>query len=66
MISEWGYLLPTREQVMTGAMETQVFLDRARLARDLGFDSVWVGDSLREIIHSNGQFFFNTAEITYQ
>ena len=45
-MSEWGYLLPTREQVMSGSMVTGLFLDRARLARDLGFESVWVGDSL--------------------
>ncbi len=41
-----GYLLPTREQVMRGQHDTAPLLDAARLARNLGYDSVWVGDSL--------------------
>lgn len=41
-----GYLLPTRESVMRGEHAGRVFLDAARRAHDLGYDSVWVGDSL--------------------
>src|ERR1700756_5923532 len=41
-----GYLLPTRERVMEGRPETGPLLDLATRAESLGFDSVWVGDSL--------------------
>jgi alkanesulfonate monooxygenase SsuD/methylene tetrahydromethanopterin reductase-like flavin-dependent oxidoreductase (luciferase family) len=41
-----GYLLPTRERVMEGRPETASLLDLAARAESLGFDSVWVGDSL--------------------
>ncbi|MFL5270077.1 MAG: LLM class flavin-dependent oxidoreductase [Stellaceae bacterium] len=41
-----GYLLPTRERVMEGRPETASLLDLAVRAENLGFDSVWVGDSL--------------------
>ncbi|MGH1491649.1 MAG: LLM class flavin-dependent oxidoreductase [Acidimicrobiales bacterium] len=41
-----GYLLPTRENVMRGEHGTKGLIDGARRANDLGFDSVWVGDSL--------------------
>ena len=41
-----GYLLPTRERVMGGDHAARKFLDSAKLASDLGYDSVWVGDSL--------------------
>jgi alkanesulfonate monooxygenase SsuD/methylene tetrahydromethanopterin reductase-like flavin-dependent oxidoreductase (luciferase family) len=41
-----GYLLPTRERIMQGAPETGPMLDLAARAEALGFDSVWVGDSL--------------------
>jgi alkanesulfonate monooxygenase SsuD/methylene tetrahydromethanopterin reductase-like flavin-dependent oxidoreductase (luciferase family) len=41
-----GYLLPTRERVMEGRPETGSLLDLAVRAERLGFDSVWVGDSL--------------------
>jgi alkanesulfonate monooxygenase SsuD/methylene tetrahydromethanopterin reductase-like flavin-dependent oxidoreductase (luciferase family) len=41
-----GYLLPTREQIMEGRPETGPLLTLAERARSLGFDSVWVGDSL--------------------
>src|SRR5258708_27456286 len=41
-----GYLLPTRERVMGGRSETAPLLDLAARAENLGFDSVWVGDSL--------------------
>jgi alkanesulfonate monooxygenase SsuD/methylene tetrahydromethanopterin reductase-like flavin-dependent oxidoreductase (luciferase family) len=41
-----GYLLPTRERVMEGRSETAPLLDLAARAEKLGFDSIWVGDSL--------------------
>lgn len=41
-----GYLLPTREAVMGGRHGAREFVDAARKADDLGYDSVWVGDSL--------------------
>ncbi len=41
-----GYLLPTRERVMEGQPETASLLALAERAEALGFDSVWVGDSL--------------------
>src|ERR1700694_4463718 len=41
-----GYLLPTRERVMEGRPETVSLLELATRAESLGFDSVWVGDSL--------------------
>ncbi len=41
-----GYLLPTRERIMEGAPATGPLLDLAARAEALGYDSVWVGDSL--------------------
>ncbi|MGY9071404.1 MAG: LLM class flavin-dependent oxidoreductase [Acidimicrobiales bacterium] len=41
-----GYLLPTREKIMAGSPETRSLIDGARRAHDLGFDSIWIGDSL--------------------
>jgi probable F420-dependent oxidoreductase len=41
-----GYLLPTRERVMEGRDETGSLLALAERAEALGFDSVWVGDSV--------------------
>jgi alkanesulfonate monooxygenase SsuD/methylene tetrahydromethanopterin reductase-like flavin-dependent oxidoreductase (luciferase family) len=41
-----GYLLPTRERVMEGRPQAGPLLDLAIQAEGLGFDSVWVGDSL--------------------
>jgi alkanesulfonate monooxygenase SsuD/methylene tetrahydromethanopterin reductase-like flavin-dependent oxidoreductase (luciferase family) len=41
-----GYLLPTRERIMEGQPETASLLALAEHAEALGFDSVWVGDSL--------------------
>src|SRR5690349_8141737 len=46
MVPKIGYLLPTRERVMEGRPETGSLLDLAMRAENLGFDSVWVGDSL--------------------
>ena len=41
-----GYLLPTREQVMEGRPAAAPLLALAERAESLGFDSIWVGDSL--------------------
>jgi len=41
-----GYLLPTREAVMQGRPETGPLLALAERAEALGYDAVWVGDSL--------------------
>ena len=41
-----GYLLPTRERVMEANPETNSLLDLASRAERLGFDAIWVGDSL--------------------
>src|SRR5215218_450323 len=41
-----GYLLPTRERIMEGRDETGSLLALAERAESLGFDSVWVGDSV--------------------
>lgn len=41
-----GYLVPTRESVMDGRHEAAPLLALAERAEALGYDSVWVGDSL--------------------
>lgn len=41
-----GILLPTREQAITGDVGMPALLDFAREVEDLGFDSLWAGDSL--------------------
>ena len=41
-----GYLLPTRERIMAGAPDVAPMLELAEKAEALGYDSVWVGDSL--------------------
>ena len=41
-----GYLLPTREAVMQGRPETGPLLALAERAEALGYNSVWVGNSL--------------------
>jgi alkanesulfonate monooxygenase SsuD/methylene tetrahydromethanopterin reductase-like flavin-dependent oxidoreductase (luciferase family) len=41
-----GYLLPTREAVMQDRPETGPLLALAERAEALGYDAVWVGDSL--------------------
>jgi len=41
-----GYLLPTRESVMSGRHHTAELLRLAARAEALGFDSLWAGDSL--------------------
>ncbi len=46
MKAQIGYLLPTREQIMRGQHEAAPLLRLAEKAEALGFDSVWVGDSV--------------------
>jgi probable F420-dependent oxidoreductase len=41
-----GYLLPTRERIMEGRPDAASLLKLAERAESLGYDSVWVGDSL--------------------
>jgi alkanesulfonate monooxygenase SsuD/methylene tetrahydromethanopterin reductase-like flavin-dependent oxidoreductase (luciferase family) len=41
-----GYLLPTRERIMAGEPAAAPLLDLAARAERLGFDAIWVGDSL--------------------
>jgi alkanesulfonate monooxygenase SsuD/methylene tetrahydromethanopterin reductase-like flavin-dependent oxidoreductase (luciferase family) len=41
-----GILLPTREAAIRGQYSVGPLLDVAQQAEDLGFDSVWAGDSL--------------------
>lgn len=41
-----GYLLPTRERVMTGQHATGPLLALAERAERMGFDSIWIGDSV--------------------
>src|SRR5437868_3743860 len=41
-----GYLLPTRELVMQGRPEAALLLALAERAEGLGYDSIWVGDSI--------------------
>lgn len=41
-----GYLLPTREQIMEGQHDAASLLSLAARAEALGFDSIWVGDSV--------------------
>ena len=46
MAARIGYLLPTRESVMEGRPQAAPLLALAEKAEALGYDSVWVGDSL--------------------
>ncbi|MFF5569109.1 LLM class flavin-dependent oxidoreductase [Streptomyces sp. NPDC012623] len=41
-----GILLPTREQAILGDYSASPLMDFARQAEELGFDSLWTGDSL--------------------
>src|SRR3954452_5512724 len=41
-----GYLLPTRERVMVGRHDAASLLALAERAEALGYDSIWVGDSV--------------------
>ncbi len=46
MAPKIGYLLPTRERVMEGHPDGVALLELAQRAEGLGYDSVWIGDSL--------------------
>ena len=46
MAPKIGYLLPTRESIMEGRPETGPLLALAERAEGLGYDSIWIGDSL--------------------
>ncbi len=46
MATKLGYLIPTREHIMRGEHSARTLIDAGRRAADLGFDSLWVGDSL--------------------
>jgi probable F420-dependent oxidoreductase len=46
MATRIGYLLPTRESIMEGRPEAEPLLKLAERAEALGYDSIWVGDSL--------------------
>lgn len=41
-----GYLLPTRESIMEGRPEAGPLLALAERAEKLGYDSIWIGDSI--------------------
>ena len=43
---QFGLLLPTREAVMSGRLETAPLLTLAERAEAAGFDAVWIGDSV--------------------
>jgi len=46
MGAQIGYLLPTREAIMEGRPEATPLLRLAEQAEELGYDSIWIGDSL--------------------
>ena len=46
MAPKIGYLLPTRERVMEGRPDGMALMELAQRAEDMGYDSVWIGDSL--------------------
>jgi len=46
MAPKLGYLLPTRERIMEGKHEVAPMLAAAEKAEALGYDSVWIGDSV--------------------
>lgn len=46
MAPKLGYLLPTRERIMSEEPQTGPLLELAQRAERLGWDSVWIGDSL--------------------
>lgn len=45
-MTQIGYLVPTREAVMEDRPAVKPLLALAERAEDLGYDSIWVGDSL--------------------
>ncbi|MDA0300112.1 MAG: hypothetical protein O3B40_06735 [Actinobacteria bacterium] len=42
----FGYLVPTREAVMFDDVAVRPMLERAARAEQLGYESIWVGDSI--------------------
>ncbi len=46
MSANIGYLIPTREAIMEGRPSTKPLMELATTAEGLGYDSIWVGDSL--------------------
>ena len=48
MAPKLGYLLPTRESVMEGNPAAVPLLNLAERAEALGYDSIWIGDSLTD------------------
>jgi alkanesulfonate monooxygenase SsuD/methylene tetrahydromethanopterin reductase-like flavin-dependent oxidoreductase (luciferase family) len=46
MTLKLGYLLPTRERIMSGEPAARPMLDLAERAEGLGFDGIWIGDSV--------------------
>ena len=46
MATQFGVLIPTREAIMSGRPETGPLLSMAERAEAVGFDSVWIGDSI--------------------
>ena len=46
MTPKIGYLLPTRENVMEGRPQGKLLTELAVRAESMGYDSMWVGDSL--------------------
>jgi alkanesulfonate monooxygenase SsuD/methylene tetrahydromethanopterin reductase-like flavin-dependent oxidoreductase (luciferase family) len=46
MQTRFGILLPTREAVMSGRSDPSSLFQLAERAETLGYDSIWVGDSL--------------------
>ncbi|MFI6602422.1 LLM class flavin-dependent oxidoreductase [Nonomuraea sp. NPDC050536] len=44
-MTEIGFLLPTRDRIVLGDHDIGSLVRLARLAEELGFDSVWAGDS---------------------
>lgn len=44
--TEVGYLLPTRERIMAGVHDARPIVDLAVEAERLGYDSLWIGDSV--------------------
>ena len=46
MAVKLGYLLPTREKIMQASHSVRPMIEAAKRATDLGFDSIWAGDSL--------------------
>ena len=46
MTVKLGYLLPTREKIMQASHSVRPMIEAAKEAADLGFDSIWAGDSL--------------------